>query len=109
MRGLNTYRDGESPEDIKKVNATYQQRARVLMNRLRVLDLEYTIPKATFYVWVKCGVGSMEFARKLIDVGVVVTPGVGFGKCGEGYVRFSLTRPVEEIEEACDRIAKITI
>jgi LL-diaminopimelate aminotransferase len=109
MRGLNTYRSGEPPDEIKKVNATYQHRAKVLMNRLQAMGLEYTIPKATFYVWVKCGMDSMEFARKLVDVGVVVTPGVGFGKYGEGYVRFTLTRPVEDIEEACDRIAKIRI
>jgi LL-diaminopimelate aminotransferase len=109
MRGLNTYRGGEPPDEIKKVNATYQHRAKVLMNRLQAIRLEYTIPKATFYVWVKCGGDSIEFARKLVDVGVVVTPGVGFGEYGEGYVRFSLTRPVEDIEEACDRIAKIKI
>jgi LL-diaminopimelate aminotransferase len=109
MRGLNTYRGGEPPDEIKKVNATYEHRAKVLMNRLQAMRLEYTIPNATFYVWVKCGRDSLKFARKLVDVGVVVTPGVGFGKYGEGYVRFSLTRPVEDIEEACDRIAKIRI
>jgi len=109
MRGLNTYRSGEPPDEIKKVNATYQHRAKVLMNRLQAMRLEYMVPKATFYVWVKCGVDSMEFARKLVDVGVVVTPGVGFGKYGEGYVRFALTRPVEDIEEACNRISKIRI
>jgi LL-diaminopimelate aminotransferase len=109
MRGLNAYRSGEPPDEIKKVNATYQHRAKVLTNRLQAMRLEYTVPKATFYVWVKCGVDSMEFARKLVDVGVVVTPGVGFGKYGEGYVRFALTRPIEDIEEACDRIAKIRI
>ena len=109
MRGLNTYRSGEPPDEIKKVNATYQHRAKALMNRLQAMRLEYMVPKATFYVWVKCGVDSMEFARKLVDVGVVVTPGVGFGKYGEGYVRFALTRPVEDIEEACNRISKIRI
>ena len=109
MRGLNMYRGGEPPDEIKKVNATYQHRAKVLMNRLQAIGLEYTVPKASFYVWVKCGGDSLEFARKLVDVGVVVTPGVGFGEYGEGYVRFSLTKPVEDIEEACDRIAKIKI
>lgn len=109
MRGLNSYRGSEPPDEIKKVNATYQHRAKVLMDRLRAIGLEYTVPKATFYVWVKCGGDSMEFTRKLVNVGVVVTPGVGFGEYGEGYVRFSLTKPVEDIEEACDRISKIKI
>ncbi len=47
----------------------------------------------------------MEFAAKLLDVGVAVTPGVGFGKYGEGYVRITFTQPSERIVEACNRIA----
>ncbi len=43
-------------------------------------------PKATFYVWLNCKSSSMEFASKLLSVGVVVTPGVGFGEHGENYV-----------------------
>jgi LL-diaminopimelate aminotransferase len=43
----------------------------------------------------------------LLDVGVAVTPGVGFVAQGEGYVRFALTQPKERIEEACKRINDI--
>jgi LL-diaminopimelate aminotransferase len=49
----------------------------------------------------------MDFAAKLLNVGVVVTPGVGFGRHGESYVRFSLTQPKERIEEACRRMSMI--
>jgi LL-diaminopimelate aminotransferase len=49
----------------------------------------------------------MEFVKKLIDVGVILTPGIGFGKYGEGYVRFALTQPITKIKEALERIAKI--
>jgi LL-diaminopimelate aminotransferase len=62
-------------------------------------------PKATFYVWVNCKGGSMEFASKLLNVGVAVTPGIGFGNYGEGYARITFTQPKERIREACDRIA----
>ena len=48
----------------------------------------------------------MEITLKLIDAGVIVTPGIGFGKQGENYIRFSLTKPKEEIQEACQRMAK---
>lgn len=109
MRGLGEYRDGEPPDEIKKVNATYQQRARVLVSRLQAMGLKCTTPKATLYVWAKCGGDSVEFARRLADVAVVVTPGVGFGEYGEGYIRFSLTRSVEDIEEACDRMIRAGI
>jgi aspartate/methionine/tyrosine aminotransferase len=47
----------------------------------------------------------MKFANKLLDVGVAVTPGVGFGQHGEGYVRITFTQPKERIKEACERIA----
>jgi LL-diaminopimelate aminotransferase len=47
----------------------------------------------------------MAFTKKLlIEAGIVVTPGVGFGSSGEGYVRFALTRPVERIQEAIGRM-----
>jgi len=58
-------------------------------------------------MWLNCECDSMEFAAKLLDTGVIVTPGTGFGEQGKTYVRFSLTRPREEIEEACERMAKI--
>ena len=45
------------------------------------------------------------FAAKLLDAGVAVTPGVGFGEYGEGYVRITFTQPKERIVEACNRIA----
>jgi LL-diaminopimelate aminotransferase len=47
----------------------------------------------------------MAFAAKLLsETGIVVTPGVGFGPSGEGYVRFALTRPVARINEAVERM-----
>jgi aspartate/methionine/tyrosine aminotransferase len=49
----------------------------------------------------------VEFAKKLLDVGVAVTPGVGFGKHGEGYVRITFTQPKERIAEACERIRRL--
>ena len=48
---------------------------------------------------------SMKFAEKMLnEAGIVVTPGVGFGKSGDGYVRFAITRDVERIKEAIDRM-----
>ncbi len=46
--------------------------------------------------------------KELIDrAGIVATPGIGFGKSGEGYVRFALTRGEEVIEEAVERLKTI--
>jgi LL-diaminopimelate aminotransferase len=65
-------------------------------------------PKATFYLWMEVPDGnSMAFAEKLLEAGVVVTPGVGFGEHGEGFVRFALTQPVARIEEALERMERV--
>jgi LL-diaminopimelate aminotransferase len=49
----------------------------------------------------------MDFVKKLIDLGVIITPGIGFGKYGEGFVRFALTQSEERIKLALDRINTI--
>ena len=63
---------------------------------LRDIGLNVNIPKAGLYVWahVPKGYTSIEFATELLDkLGIVVTPGTGYGQNGEGYVRLSLTIP----------------
>ena len=49
----------------------------------------------------------MEFTKKLIDAGVVVTPGVGFGREGEGFIRFAVTVNMERLGMALDRIESV--
>lgn len=96
-------------EHLGKMRAMYQERRDVLCDGLSSLGWKVTRPKATFYVWVASpkGYGSREFASLLLErASVVVTPGVGFGKCGEGYIRFALTVPKERILEAVERIRK---
>jgi len=52
----------------------------------------------------------MQFATRLLDeAGIVVTPGIGFGSGGDGYVRFALTRSTERIQEALDRIGGLSL
>jgi LL-diaminopimelate aminotransferase len=55
------------------------------------------------------GYTSVEYAAKLLDeVAVVVTPGVGYGQQGEGYIRLTLTVPDERIDEALNRIGSLS-
>jgi LL-diaminopimelate aminotransferase len=84
-----------------------QERRDLLVDTLCNIGFQCDKPKATFYVWVNCKGSSMEFASKLLNVGVAVTPGIGFGKHGEGYVRITFTQPKERIAEACERIRKL--
>lgn len=101
--------DDKVIEDICKV---YKERRDVLVEGLREIGLDVEKPKATFYVWcpVPEGYTSIEFTKKLLnEAGILVTPGIGFGEYGEGFVRFALTRDVETIAKAVDRLKNIDL
>ena len=105
VKALSAYTSNEAPEFIKNNNQTLQQRRDMLVEALCKIGYKCEKPKATFYVWVNCKGDSMQFATKLLEAGVAVTPGVGFGKHGEGFARITFTQPKERILEACNRIA----
>ena len=105
VAALGSYKSREPPEFLKKNNAIMQERRDLLVGTLCKIGYKCEKPKATFYVWVNVKGDSMKFATKLLDVGVAVTPGIGFGKYGEGYVRITITQPKERIVEACNRVA----
>jgi LL-diaminopimelate aminotransferase len=95
---------------IQKMQSLYRERRDCLVNGLNDLGLRADLPKATFYIWVKIPRGrkSIEFCGNILEkADLVVTPGVGFGKSGEGYIRFALTVGVERIKEAIERLKKI--
>lgn len=92
---------------VESNRRTYKERRDSLLKGIEYLGLKADKPKATFYVWARVPeeYDSMKFTKLLLDkAGIVVTPGVGFGRYGEGYVRFSLTEKVERIEEGVRRI-----
>ena len=95
--------DTPFPEIIK----VYERRRDVLVKGLREIGLEVDLPKATFYVWfqVPRGYTSAQFAGLLIEkVGIVATPGNGFGEGGEGYIRMAVTVDEKKLREAIERL-----
>jgi LL-diaminopimelate aminotransferase len=98
-------------EPLRQAVAAYQERRDLLVDGLAKAGWTVAKPRASFYVWARLPAGessSIAFAaRVLASAHVVVTPGVGFGASGEGYVRFSLTVPTERLKEAVDRLTKI--
>lgn len=95
---------------LDDMRRTYQQRRDILYEGLSSLGIQSTKPKATFYLWAKVpeGFDSMSFTSYLLEkAGILTTPGSGFGKPGEGYIRFALTVPADRTKEAVDRIKKI--
>jgi LL-diaminopimelate aminotransferase len=105
VKALESYTGHNPPEFLRKNNLILQERRNILVDTLCKIGYSCERPKATFYVWVNCKGDSVKFAAKLLDAGVAITPGVGFGKYGEGYARFTFTQPKERISEACERIA----
>lgn len=96
---------------IEENNEIYRQRRDMLVNGLCKLGWNVKSPKATFYVWAKLPKSwndSRKFAQIVLEkANIVLTPGVGFGESGEGYVRMALTVPKERIKEAVERIKKV--
>lgn len=106
-KALRMYEKENPPKFVKETCQIYYRRIEVLVKELNSMGLKCQIPKATFYVWAKCGTSSVDFAQKMLQVGVVTTPGVGFGQRGEGYIRFSATCSENRIKEACERLKRI--
>jgi LL-diaminopimelate aminotransferase len=97
------------PQDaVAEHNAIYQRRRNRVVDALRMIGLHVEPPKASLYIWARLPEGerSIDFAGRLLDdTGVVVTPGIGYGPQGEGYVRLSLTTPDDRIDEGLRRLA----
>jgi len=92
---------------VEKTREIYQRRRDILAEGLARINWQIQLPKATFYLWLKIpsSSSSLEFTELLMQrCGVVVTPGIGFGSCGEGYIRIALTVSEERLEEAVKRI-----
>ncbi len=97
------------PQDcVEAMRAIYKERRDALVDGLSKLGFTVDRPKATFYVWIRVPEGhtSASFSSALLSkVGIVMTPGTGFGKHGEGYIRAALTVDAPRVREAVERIA----
>ena len=90
-------------------NEIYRMRRDVVIQALQRLGIKTSIPNASLYIWftVPPGHTSVDFAAALLErAHVSLTPGSVFGSGGEGFIRLSLTAPVEKVEEAMVRLEK---
>jgi LL-diaminopimelate aminotransferase len=101
------------PQDnIEKMNKIYTGRRNVVINGLNKLEWNLKPTKATFYIWIPTlnKMNSVEFSNLLLEkTGIIVTPGIGYGEYGEGYVRIALTVDEKRLEEAIERLKKAGI
>lgn len=96
---------------INECNKMYQRKQEILLKGFKELgwDIDNLIvPKATFYLWLPIPPKyntSSEFAQALLErSGVVLVPGSGFGKYGEGFFRISMVSEDEKLQEAIKRM-----
>ena len=97
---------------VEEVCATYRKRRDVLVDGLNAGGWKVDRPIGTMFAWAEipgpyAEMGSVDFSIHLLErAGVAVSPGVGFGPSGEGFVRFALVDDSVRIERATQRIAE---
>jgi alanine-synthesizing transaminase len=102
----------EASEYPKEVNEIYHSRRNALCDGLNRIGWELQKPKGTMFVWAPIPepyreMGSLEFAKFLVtDAEVATSPGVGFGRGGEGFVRFALIENEKRIHQAVRNLKK---
>jgi alanine-synthesizing transaminase len=98
---------------VEEIRQLYQKRRNVLCDGLCAAGWEVTRPRATMFVWAQIpqfyqAMGSLEFSKKLLtEAKVAVSPGVGFGEYGEGYVRFGLIENEHRTRQAIRNIKRM--
>jgi alanine-synthesizing transaminase len=101
------------PQDCVEENRrTYRSRRDVLIKGLSQAGWEVPSPKATMFAWAPipeqfAHLGSLEFSKLLLtEAKVAVSPGLGFGEHGEGFVRIALVENEQRIRQACKSIKR---
>ena len=83
----------------------YLKNAALIRKEIAALGFEFVGGENSPYIWINCKRDAWEFFDLLLKTaGVVITPGPGFGKCGEGFIRISAFNSYENVEKAMERI-----
>jgi alanine-synthesizing transaminase len=102
----------ECEEDTKKICAMYQRRRDVLVNGLNRAGWPVEKPRGSMFLWAPVpekyrAAGSLEFCKELLaNAQVAVSPGIGFGPLGEGFVRFAFVENEQRIRQATRAIGQ---
>jgi alanine-synthesizing transaminase len=100
----------ECQEDTEKIRATYERRRDVLITGLERAGWQIEKPRGSMFVWAPVperfrDMGSLEFAKLMMEKALVaVSPGIGFGPMGEGFVRFGLIENEHRLRQATRNI-----
>tara|TARA_S200000501_G_scaffold177245_1_gene166917 strand:- start:1512 stop:2684 length:1173 start_codon:yes stop_codon:yes gene_type:complete len=104
----------EGPQDcVENIRLMYKSRRDTLCKGLNDIGWHVEPPKATMFVWSEIPekfreLGSLEFSKMLLkDTNVAVSPGIGFGKHGDNFVRFSLIENEQRTKQAVRSLKNI--
>jgi len=90
---------------IIEMTGYYLKNAALIRKETAALGFEFVGGENSPYIWINCKRDAWEFFDLLLKTaGVVTTPGPGFGKCGEGFIRISAFNSYENVEKAMARI-----
>jgi alanine-synthesizing transaminase len=102
----------EGDRFVEQVNETYRRRRDALVDGFADVGWKMDRPSATMFVWAEipgqyADMGSFDFSIRLLEeAGVAVSPGIGFGMSGEGFVRFALVQDEDRLAEAAARVGE---
>jgi LL-diaminopimelate aminotransferase len=95
----------EGKVQTKALINAYLENADLIAAAMKDLGFDYVGAANAPYVWIRCKRDSWEFFDMLLNkAGVVCTPGAGFGRCGQGYIRLSAFNSRENVVTALERI-----
>jgi LL-diaminopimelate aminotransferase len=92
---------------VLECHKIYARRKKLVERGLTELGYQVFPSLATFYVWFRIPGDEDVWLERALNLGVVVTPGMGFGQYGRGFARIAVTVPEERLIEAIERIRKI--
>lgn len=98
--------EGKDKEITAAMVKEFRKRRDFVYNALKEIGLKVHKPDGAFYVFPQVPMNCIEFAEKLVDAGVVVTPGLPFGDGNKNYIRISYATSMENLEKAMDRISR---
>jgi len=99
---------GEGQKQVKAIVDGYLENAKIIREKMTSYGYSCTGGENSPYIWVNTKKNSWEFFDMLLNkCQVVTTPGEGFGRCGEGYIRISAFNSRENVINAMERIAKL--
>ncbi|MCK5193758.1 MAG: aminotransferase class I/II-fold pyridoxal phosphate-dependent enzyme, partial [Desulfobulbaceae bacterium] len=98
----------DGKKQVRDLVGYYMRNADLIRKEIAALGYSYVGGENSPYIWIEGGQDSWQFFDMLLDkAGVVCTPGAGFGKCGQGYIRISAFNSYENVQKAMERIRSV--